>query len=808
LEAIPLTAAPTLVPKTNRPEGNNGRRARWRIAIMACLAVSVCGSALSAPPAFGEGSVDFNTGAASAARHTLGMAGASASLADQTNRYSVLRVYARAGETIQMASSAMQLAGGVDNILAYAPGTSFASASDPTARAAFPTDPVFATDIFDCNTDDPGTGRIGSRAEEVAGPAPNPGGYTPCEFIAPADGIYPIVMMGFSTGTFAAFPGTVGNPNVTTAQFGSVSLWDVTVRDGGGVVQPGRLFSNRLSLRQAGANASDVNGYFYMRSGYQYRFTFFRHDGQTWNLAADDRGVVDTATGERIFASFQYSGGFTEAAAPLLDAPDLAQDSRHPIFFRPPDPVAISGPGGLGATRGFASAPISPSAALSGLSFTGAGGEPGATAQGSGGTIRFQSPAQMDGLGYTVELDLNQNGTFGDSGDVVDDSGDLNAAGGNAFSWNGQDAGGATPGCGSYAYRVRSTLAEAHFTMNDVEQSAGTQIERLSLPGDPTLGDPFAASYNDIDPYKNIAVTTASPSAASGATSGPTFHAWSGSSGNEDFVDTWMRLPEVSATGSLQVCVPPPPPPAEVSVDKRASDGRVMVGDTVTYRLVARNNSAGQADGVVVEDRVPSRLDVRSANSTQGDCTVSGNRVRCDIGTLATGAEATVTVRAVAIEAGQSTNTGVVIADRCPQTPCDTDPAKVKIVKPKLRVAKAAAKRRVRAGGIVTYTIRVTNPSKRAVRNVRTCDHLPAGLVAVRATQKVKVSDGRYCWTAKRLGAGESKRYELTVRALPGAAGRTVNRATAGSRAVRKTARAASAVRVLPRQVSGGGVTG
>jgi uncharacterized repeat protein (TIGR01451 family) len=108
----------------------------------------------------------------------------------------------------------------------------------------------------------------------------------------------------------------------------------------------------------------------------------------------------------------------------------------------------------------------------------------------------------------------------------------------------------------------------------------------------------------------------------------------------------------------------------------------------------------------------------------------------------------------------------------------------------------------------VTYAIRVTNPSKAVVRDVLTCDHLPAGLVALRATPKVKVSKGRYCWKATRIHAGDSRRYEITARALPGAAGQSVNRATASSRGIRSTARAARAVRVLPRQAAGGGVTG
>jgi hypothetical protein len=42
----------------------------------------------------------------------------------------------------------------------------------------------------------------------------------------------------------------VGNPLTTTGQGASISIWDVTVRDTGGVVQPGRLFSNRLAFNE------------------------------------------------------------------------------------------------------------------------------------------------------------------------------------------------------------------------------------------------------------------------------------------------------------------------------------------------------------------------------------------------------------------------------------------------------------------------------------------------------------------------------------------------------------------------------
>jgi hypothetical protein len=54
---------------------------------------------------------------------------------------------------------------------------------------------------------------------------------------------------------------------------------------------------------------------------------------------------------------------------------DAAADGRYPIFFRTPDPIVFSGPGGLGETRGYSATPIAPEGGLSPvLSFTGSGG--------------------------------------------------------------------------------------------------------------------------------------------------------------------------------------------------------------------------------------------------------------------------------------------------------------------------------------------------------------------------------------------------------------------------------------------------
>jgi uncharacterized repeat protein (TIGR01451 family) len=111
----------------------------------------------------------------------------------------------------------------------------------------------------------------------------------------------------------------------------------------------------------------------------------------------------------------------------------------------------------------------------------------------------------------------------------------------------------------------------------------------------------------------------------------------------------------------------------------------------------------------------------------------------------------------------------------------------------KLKLSKRADRTAVRAGGLASYTIRVSNPSKGTARNVRTCDRLPAGLVYVSSRAKATFASGRYCWQAKALGPGTSTRYRITVRARPGTSRvrRVTNRATLRGANVR--ARRASA---------------
>jgi uncharacterized repeat protein (TIGR01451 family) len=261
---------------------------------------------------------------------------------------------------------------------------------------------------------------------------------------------------------------------------------------------------------------------------------------------------------------------------------------------------------------------------------------------------------------------------------------------------------------------------------------------------------------------------------------------------------------------------PPPPPPTpptpdsyNVRLDKSISRERVRLGDSVTYRLVVTNDGPATATDVTVTDRLPNRVRARTASTSQGNCTVTGNDLACTIGTMTRGQVETITVRATAVRVGRGVNVARVSAPR-DRDPSDNDDAvPVQITKPQLGLTKGASRRSLVAGQKVTYTIRVRNPVNAPLRNVRTCDNLPPELGYVSSKRRATLRNGQYCWTEKQLGANKSKTYKLTARALQGIRpGTKVNRATAKSPDAR-TKRANRAVRVKAGGLLGaGGVTG
>ena len=113
-----------------------------------------------------------------------------------------------------------------------------------------------------------------------------------------------------------------------------------------------------------------------------------------------------------------------------------------------------------------------------------------------------------------------------------------------------------------------------------------------------------------------------------------------------------------SVTAGLNVVSPTS---ADLSLTNTASPNPGQAGASLTYRLVVTNNGPGPATNVVVADTLPAGVTFVSATTTQGNCNGTGP-INCNLGGLATGGIAVVTIVVVPPSPGQLTNSASVSA--------------------------------------------------------------------------------------------------------------------------------------------------
>jgi uncharacterized repeat protein (TIGR01451 family) len=104
-------------------------------------------------------------------------------------------------------------------------------------------------------------------------------------------------------------------------------------------------------------------------------------------------------------------------------------------------------------------------------------------------------------------------------------------------------------------------------------------------------------------------------------------------------------------------------PQADLSIAKADAPDPVTEGRDLTYTLTVRNNGPTSGTGVTVTDDLPGELAARSSSASQGSC--SGTTVvTCNLGELASGAGATITIVIRPESAGSITNTARVSASQ------------------------------------------------------------------------------------------------------------------------------------------------
>lgn len=85
---------------------------------------------------------------------------------------------------------------------------------------------------------------------------------------------------------------------------------------------------------------------------------------------------------------------------------------------------------------------------------------------------------------------------------------------------------------------------------------------------------------------------------------------------------------------------------ADVSITKGDGVETVYAGDgvTYTYTILVENLGPSDADNVIVSDTWPIEFTQGTVTSSQGTCTASGGDFTCNLGTIASGSSATITI--------------------------------------------------------------------------------------------------------------------------------------------------------------------
>ncbi len=586
-------------------------------------------------------------------------------------RRTIIKVYAKEGETINLGSSAVGIGNGV---IRY---------RNPNNNAGT------------CGA----VGRILNRAQEIAGPGDGSGGtFVPCKVtIGPGQaGIWEIdfVSPNQANGTNPAV--AAGTANWTQPNGVSyISAWDVTVRadsSNTGAKRKGRTYANYFAFN-IGGNGRSLSSQFFIltKEGYQYDLDLNGLDPYGFILFANRNGFFEQSSGDSIFRSLQMTGANIGQQIPPgygfqnPNDPDLGIYITHKTFINLPDPSMPSSANSPTGSTWLLSPPLPPPIPT-GVEFTGIEGTPGqAGTNPLGGTLSFNSPTQS---AFSITIDLNNDGDYGNGNDRTFVG--RAVVGANSVFWDGLD-GNQTPVLPStIPYNVRVNLygGEAHFPMIDAEQNPrGLILRRLNQPAGPTSEDedPFNVYYDDRnlggdfslcasgETTTNAGVTdpvcygngSADRDPLTGINSSAGAHEFTNNFGDRRGIDTWVYYPsaDVALQGGIVI------KEADLIVNKEVDLDVANPGDALEYTITVTNDGPSDETGIGFEDQIPASLtnvswscNITSGNGSCGDDSGTGNDINTTLD-LNNQAVATYTVTGIisSSASGQITNSAKAI---------------------------------------------------------------------------------------------------------------------------------------------------
>jgi uncharacterized repeat protein (TIGR01451 family) len=131
-------------------------------------------------------------------------------------------------------------------------------------------------------------------------------------------------------------------------------------------------------------------------------------------------------------------------------------------------------------------------------------------------------------------------------------------------------------------------------------------------------------------------------------------------SANESVTVTSPPPPPAPPAPPVTPTPPPPPPVIDLQITKTDSPDPDLIGKTLRYRIVVKNNGPDTAHNVQMSDPLPAQVTFSSVATTQGTCT-GGQLVSCQLGTLAPNASVTITILVKPRQTGVVTNTATTV---------------------------------------------------------------------------------------------------------------------------------------------------
>ncbi len=212
-----------------------------------------------------------------------------------------------------------------------------------------------------------------------------------------------------------------------------------------------------------------------------------------------------------------------------------------------------------------------------------------------------------------------------------------------------------------------------------------------------------------------------------------------------------------SAQASIQVGT-------DVRVTKTVNVASPLVGQQVRFTVTGTNIGPAVATGVVINDLLPTGLDLVSATSSPG-ATYDSATGNWTIPTLSAGAPATLTVVATVNTARVLTNAATLVALQQPDTNPANNTASVTLnpIVPTTDVAVNifVDSPSIRVGGSANFTISATNNGPQPATGVTIMDSLPSRLQFVSTTGAYSAATGT--WTVGDLAVGQTVSVNVEV---------------------------------------------